>query len=214
MTLKERNRYCQSFYRIKSRVPLSQLIQRLGNWEFKLYAFLLENADESEIEDGEWVWKPFNLHEVLGISKSTLYKAMSDLSNTELIETFTGMLLSTAPDGTFIIHGTRDGKISVTPNAAKEIEEHIVRDRLKSIIGGTSEVITPAGRIDLLTNTEIIEVRRAEDWKSALGQALAYQYFYADRKAKLHLFNFCQNRKVIEQVCSQFNVAVTFEEVQ
>lgn len=31
----------------------------------------MEKADLTETPDGEWVWKPFNLHEVFGINNKT-----------------------------------------------------------------------------------------------------------------------------------------------
>ena len=46
--------------------------------------------------------------------------------------------------------------------------EHQIRDRLHQKLGGLKEVATPAGRIDLLTDTEIIEIKRVSDWKAAL----------------------------------------------
>ncbi len=38
------------------------------------------------------------------------------------------------------------------------------------------------GRIDILTDKEIIEVKEGFVWKSALGQILIYGHFYLDKK--------------------------------
>lgn len=94
--------------------------------------------------------------------------------------------------------------------------EQKVRDRLKDNLGGLAEVSTPAGRIDLLTDEEIIEVKRISDWKAALGQILVYSAFYPEQDARLHLFGRRgELTKVadIEAACLAFNVKVTAEEV-
>ena len=49
---------------------------------------------------------------------------------------------------------------------------------------GESEVETPLGRIDLLTDNFIIEFKVYTNAKDALGQVLAYNY-YKPRKYKL-----------------------------
>ncbi|MDJ0719082.1 MAG: hypothetical protein QNJ54_33460 [Prochloraceae cyanobacterium] len=66
--------------------------------------------------------------------------------------------------------------------------EYQIRDRLHQQSGGLKEVATPAGRIDLLTNTEIIEIKRIGDWKAALGQILVYSAYYPEHQKRLHLF--------------------------
>jgi len=210
----ERNRLTQSYYCIKKRLPLSSILQ-LGNWEFKIYAFLLEKADYSETPDGEWIWKPFNLRELLGISRSTSAAAISKLKSFGLIETFNGTIISGSQGGRITVLGSSSGRVKVETQAKRiDGEEKRVRDRLQKSIGGIAEAETPVGRIDLLTDTEVIEVKRVEDWKGALGQVLAYQTFYPNHKARPHLFGCCTEKTVIEQVCSGFGVKVTGEEVE
>jgi MarR family len=98
-------------------------------------------------------------------------------------------------------------------NNQEQIESP-VRDRLKTQLGGLAEVTTPAGRIDLLTATEIIEVKRIGDWKSALGQILVYSAFYPEHRKRLHLFGSAKDEKqlpMIELSCLAFDVLVSFE---
>ena len=97
----------------------------------------------------------------------------------------------------------------------KNVEQK-VRDRLKDNLGGLAEVSTPAGRIDLLTDDEIIEVKRIDRWKAALGQILVYSAFYPHHRKRLHLFGKRDElTKVtdIEAACLAFDVKVTAEEV-
>ncbi|MDV3002505.1 MAG: hypothetical protein N5P05_004160 (plasmid) [Chroococcopsis gigantea SAG 12.99] len=94
--------------------------------------------------------------------------------------------------------------------------EDRIRNRLRSEIGGLSEISTPVGRIDLLTDTEIIEVKRFGDWKAALGQILIYSAFYPEHQKRIHLFG-CKTELEklfdVESACLGFAVKVTGEEV-
>jgi DNA-binding transcriptional ArsR family regulator len=94
--------------------------------------------------------------------------------------------------------------------------ESQIRDSLKSQLGGLTEVKTPAGRIDLLTETEIVEVKRICDWKSALGQVLAYSAFYPEHRKRLHLFGSAKDEGKIADIansCLAFEVSIGFEVV-
>ena len=95
--------------------------------------------------------------------------------------------------------------------------EQQIRDALKVLLGGQSEVITSAGRIDLLTDTQIIEVKRVDEWKSALGQVLAYSAFFPSHQKRIHLFGTAMALKKlpdIESACLAFDVLVTGEEAK
>lgn len=99
---------------------------------------------------------------------------------------------------------------------ALESIEFQVRDRLNAQLHGLPEVKTPAGRIDLLTSTEIIEVKRIGEWKSGLGQILVYSAFYPEHQKRLHLFGRGREQEQIPNIaasCLSFDVQVTFEVV-
>lgn len=94
--------------------------------------------------------------------------------------------------------------------------ESQVRDRLHAELGGLVEVVTPTGRIDLLSSTEIIEVKAVKDWKAALGQILAYSGFYPQHQKRLHIFGTAKELEVlpdIEAAVLSFGIKVTGEEV-
>lgn len=102
------------------------------------------------------------------------------------------------------------------PNRVKECS---VRDALASLVGGESEVETPAGFIDVLSGTEVIEVKYYKQWKHGLGQVLAYQSFYPLLGKRLHLFahvgdvDTSKCFALAKSVCNVHAVEVTFEEV-
>ena len=94
--------------------------------------------------------------------------------------------------------------------------EYQVVKRLQTELGGQIEVVTAVGRIDLLTNTEVIEVKEVSDWKAALGQILAYSSFFPEHIKRIHLFGDCtpEKKQVISSTVLSFGVIATFEEVK
>ena len=101
---------------------------------------------------------------------------------------------------------------------SNRVKECSVRDALVSLVGGESEVETPAGFIDVLSDAEVIEVKYYKQWKHGLGQVLAYQSFYPRLAKRLHLFyigdvDTSTYFKLAKSVCEAHAVEVTFEEV-
>ena len=100
---------------------------------------------------------------------------------------------------------------SYLPTDVSRAEER-VRAALLAEVGGQTEVITAVGRIDILTASEVIEVKRISDWKEALGQILAYSAFFPDHIKRIHLFGTkTQMSRLadVEAACLAFGVAVT-----
>jgi hypothetical protein len=96
----------------------------------------------------------------------------------------------------------------------KSKPEAIVRDRLAKKLNGEKEVVTPSGNIDVLTSSEVIEVKIVKDWKAALGQVLAYGYYYPSHSRRIHLFGTAhsKSKEEINLVCKSLNVHVTWED--
>lgn len=96
----------------------------------------------------------------------------------------------------------------------RRLEEKKVQLHLAIKTDGKVEVFCEAGVIDILTNTEIIEVKSAKAWKSAIGQVLVYSDYYPNHLPRIHLFGKCtqRSREIIGHHASRFNVSVSFEE--
>ena len=95
-------------------------------------------------------------------------------------------------------------------------DEKLVRDRLCKELGGEIEVKTGVGFIDILTSSELIEVKKSSKWKNALGQVLAYsssEEQFKDHKKRIHLFEEVSDNDLekIRQICDKFEVIVTKE---
>ena len=96
----------------------------------------------------------------------------------------------------------------------KNQPEKVVRDRLQLQLGGKAEAYTRWGLIDLLTETELIEVKIVTHWKDAIGHLIAKSRKYPNHQKRLHLFGYeepCLEH--IEDVCRDCAIRVTFERV-
>jgi hypothetical protein len=84
----------------------------------------------------------------------------------------------------------------------------ISREKLKC----KREVSTPTGRIDILTDSELIEVKEYSNYKSAIGQLICYGNSYPEHKLRLHLFN-VKEKSVdhIKVICDNLDIKFTYE---
>jgi hypothetical protein len=97
----------------------------------------------------------------------------------------------------------------------KNHPERIVRDRLQAQLGGKVEAYTKFGLIDLLTETELIEIKIINRWKDAIGHILAKSEKYPNHQKRLHLFGHQEPiLDNIEEVCDRLKIRVTFEIVE
>eukprot|EP00854_Cymbomonas_tetramitiformis_P011122 gene11122-13144_t len=96
-------------------------------------------------------------------------------------------------------------------------QEAHVRDRLAAVLNGNVEIETPNGKIDVLTATEIIEVKLVTNWKHAFGQLCCYAVHYPDHQRRVHLFGSKEDNEkfkpAIQQTAKILGVHATFEDV-
>lgn len=101
---------------------------------------------------------------------------------------------------------------------SNRVRECSVRDALASLIGGEIEVPTPSGTIDVLSATEIIEIKYYRKWKNAIGQILSYGSHYPHLAKRVHLFahvgdiDMRRYFELAKSVCDTLSIEVTFEE--
>jgi hypothetical protein len=96
-----------------------------------------------------------------------------------------------------------------------KITEKDIRDKLAKQLNGEVEVRTDAGLIDVLTEDEVIEVKEASKWKSAIGQVIAYGYFFTDKTKRIHLFGDINkgNFDAALKICKENNIKMTYESI-
>jgi hypothetical protein len=110
-------------------------------------------------------------------------------------------------------------KITQWSQCADEIQlqtrqgtEFDIQRRLHAELGGQMEVYTPAGRIDLVTDTEIIEIKRIAAWKDAFGEVVTKGLTFPKHRKRIHLFG--KSDKLLANIishCERLKVSVSFE---
>jgi hypothetical protein len=102
------------------------------------------------------------------------------------------------------------------PKFITRIQECEVSDKLSKLILGKREITIPNTtgiRVDILTDSHIVEVKRFKSRMSAIGQVLYYGHYYPDKLLRIHLFDCDSTRDVIfEKICSNVNIEVTYED--
>lgn len=99
---------------------------------------------------------------------------------------------------------------TIEPESADQLEQSI-RDQLAAELGGDTEVECESGWIDLLTETHLIEVKKAKLWKHAVGQLIMYGLDYPNHQLTMHLFSADRcDRELIKEKCSTYHINVVF----
>jgi len=88
-----------------------------------------------------------------------------------------------------------------------------VQERLQTTLGGEREVVHPVGKIDLLTQSEIIEVKEVSVWMKGVGQLMIYGQDYPFHQKRLHVFGVVSTDKkaLIENYCTCLSIEVSWE---
>ncbi|NJR70987.1 MAG: hypothetical protein HC771_21895, partial [Synechococcales cyanobacterium CRU_2_2] len=90
--------------------------------------------------------------------------------------------------------------------------EYAIQLRMHKALGGVMEAFTVAGRIDLVTDTEVIEIKRVADWKDAVGEVMVKGQSFPNHRKRIHLFG--QVEKLWETIlatCTSLDITVTIE---
>lgn len=94
----------------------------------------------------------------------------------------------------------------VTPNDLKELA---ISKRLAVALKAAREYPTPSGNIDLLTATQLIEVKSGDNWKHGIGQLIAYGTHHPDKHLVLYLFDYDYlDLENVGMVCNRVNIEV------
>ena len=94
------------------------------------------------------------------------------------------------------------------------IQEKDISDKLSLLLNGKREVFISdnSRRIDILTDTEIIEVKKYTNRLASVGQILYYSKYYSNHKMRIHLFNHDNQKDIIfEEICNHLNITITYE---
>jgi hypothetical protein len=93
----------------------------------------------------------------------------------------------------------------------RDKDESFYSDKLAKELSGAREVVNPSGLIDVLTDLEVIEVKNADNWPSAVGQVLSYVQHYPMHSPRIHLFGNVKKVDAAREVCTPIGIKVTCE---
>ena len=91
--------------------------------------------------------------------------------------------------------------------------EYAIQTKLEKELKGRTKVC-PFGRIDILTDTEIIEIKKWEDHKKAIGQIMGYGIYYPKLNKRIHFFGPKPTEKQMSsilEVCETLKIKITEE---
>lgn len=91
--------------------------------------------------------------------------------------------------------------------------ELLVQKKLEKKYNGTHKT-TPARIIDVFTMDTIYEIKCWENWKAAIGQLMAYHYYYPNHMLKVHFFGKIPKDElkiIILTICAHYRIAVDWE---
>ena len=94
------------------------------------------------------------------------------------------------------------------------LKEKELRNKYQVILNSEKEVETDVGYIDLLTKTDLIEIKNATNWKHGIGQLICYGTYYKEHKKWLYLFNYEElselDRSSIDRICLENKINYKF----
>ena len=100
-----------------------------------------------------------------------------------------------------------------TPEDGSYSMEYNIQTRMEKELNGHT-VVCKYGRVDIITNDTIIEIKKWDDHKKGLGQILGYSFYFPLYKKRIHFFGKQPTQKQKEsflEVCAFYNVEVTEE---
>jgi len=94
----------------------------------------------------------------------------------------------------------------------KTLNELTIQEQLHNEIGGIMEVSIPPGKVDILTDSELIEVKPVKNWMKGVGQVMIYGQHFPNHQKRIHLFGRVRTKKMIESHCKQLKIKVTWHD--
>jgi hypothetical protein len=94
--------------------------------------------------------------------------------------------------------------------------ERSIQEKLAKEINGEIEVECQSGRVDIVSDTDIVEVKFICNWKHAIGQVLSYNTEFK-KQCRIHLYYYDESQlvivPVIRNVCNSLNITLSLEHI-
>ncbi|AVL93391.1 putative KilA-n domain-containing protein [Megavirus vitis] len=89
------------------------------------------------------------------------------------------------------------------------VREKEIQLYLQKKYKGQIEVKTKSGKIDLLTDKYLIEIKDYDNWKHAIGQLMVYSTYHVNKIKCMYLFNVGNNdTEEIKDICKIYDIIV------
>lgn len=93
-----------------------------------------------------------------------------------------------------------------------KMKESEAVDRLIQTMGDKNprrEVNCAYGRIDVLTDEEVIEVKSYDEYKHAIGQVLCYGLCHPDKRKRVHIFG--EHSEIVRRACDDLGIGYSHD---
>lgn len=201
----------------------SQLSRHLSGEQnsSKLYQTLIEQGFDTK-NMVSWTVEGIPIEAVIVIAQYYLYTAKQTSNQTkEKAHNFLNAIIESCKkdennNNAFLKYLTIDKSIRSTKKSSKSAQkspEYKIQQQFIKSYGGLVEVPTPVGRIDILTDHHLVEIKNANSWKSAVGQLLMYGHYYPNHQKVMYLFELSKHTDLdlIKYHCQDFFIDVVTE---
>ena len=94
-----------------------------------------------------------------------------------------------------------------------DVKEYNVQIKVERETGG-KPAKCPIGFADIVSDTEIIEIKVWKRYREAIGQLLTYSVFFPNKQKRLHFFGHKPDDETLEainEICVKYNISLTYE---
>jgi hypothetical protein len=107
----------------------------------------------------------------------------------------------------------QDIPVEILSEPKRNLLEDQIQQNLANRFNCKREVRCPCGRVDLLSDEMLIEVKTARLWKSAVGQVLSYASHFPGRQQVIYLFDVPESFDIdaVSDTCRNLGIIVMTE---
>jgi hypothetical protein len=109
---------------------------------------------------------------------------------------------------------SKNANIQEEKKKAKKSQEKIIQTKMcQKLNNAAMEVATPAGNIDILTSSHLIEVKEWKRWKEGIGQVLCYGDYYPSHQKHIHFFGTAHQEFIdlVRKHCDKHSISISWE---
>lgn len=180
----------------------------------KLYIYLLDSGFEDFVLSS-WLQNGIPIEGVIIIAQYYAYKTKrADQTTRHNASNLLNIILKWSDTYSYIkdiyLKYVKNSIQSIPKPVKSKNPEKSLQERFVNRFYGRTEVVTPVGRIDILTDNHIFEIKNVRAWKSAVGQLLMYGHYYPNHRKVIYLFGLTNfsDMDLINYHCQEFGIDI------